>query len=53
MSDRRRSCHHQQQQHKRQTFDDKCRVLENELKKKGDTIDALRYGIELIIIFIN
>lgn len=50
MSDRRGSCHHrqqqqQQQQHTRQSFEDKCRVLENELRKKNDAIDTLRYGI--------
>jgi hypothetical protein len=43
MSDRRRSCHHQQQHHTRQTFGDKCRILEDEVRKKNDTIDALRY----------
>jgi hypothetical protein len=47
MSDQQRSCHHhqQQQQHIRRTFEDKCRVLEDELRKKNDTIDALKYEI--------
>jgi hypothetical protein len=44
MSDRR-SCHHHQRQHVRQVFDDRCRALDDELKRKTDTIDSLRYGI--------
>jgi hypothetical protein len=47
MSDQQRSCHHhqQQQQHMRRTFEDKCQVLEDELRKKNNTIDALKYEI--------
>jgi hypothetical protein len=46
MSDRRHPCHHQQQQqHARRSFEDKCRVLQNELRKKNDTIDTLKYEI--------
>jgi hypothetical protein len=40
MSDRR-SCQHQQ--YARQAFDDRCRVLEDELKRKTHTIDTLRF----------
>jgi hypothetical protein len=43
MSDRRSSHHHHH--HTRQTFEDKYRILENELKRKNDTIDSLRYVI--------
>ena len=41
MSDRRRTCQ-QQQQHVRQIFEDKCRSLEDEIKKKTETIEALK-----------
>ncbi|CAF2515639.1 unnamed protein product [Rotaria sp. Silwood2] len=40
----RRSCPHQQQ-HERQTFEDRCQILENELKQKNDTIGKLRNEI--------
>ncbi|CAF0832267.1 unnamed protein product [Rotaria sordida] len=40
------SCHHQQQ-HERQTFEDRCRVSENELKQKTDMSDKLRNEIVL------
>ncbi len=57
MSDLRRSCHshhqQQQQQHVRQTFQDKYRVLEDELRKKNETIDALRYARESIKNFLS
>ena len=48
MSDRRRAVHshHQrqtQQQPSRTTFEDKCRVIDDELRRQNDTIDALRY----------
>ncbi len=39
----RRSCHHQQ--YPRQKFDDRCRVLEDDLKRKNDTLDTLRYEL--------
>jgi hypothetical protein len=42
MSDRRRSFQ-QQQQNVRQTFEDKCRVLEDEIRKKNEAIDVLKY----------
>ncbi|CAF0879357.1 unnamed protein product [Rotaria sp. Silwood1] len=43
MSDRRSSHHHHHHHHHpRQTFEEKYRVLENELKRKNDTIDSLR-----------
>lgn len=38
MNDRRSSHHH----HTRQTFEEKYRALENELKRKNDTIESLR-----------
>ena len=38
----RHSCHHHHRQHARQTFEDRCQTLEDELKRKNDTIDALR-----------
>ena len=38
MSDRRSSHHH----HPRQSFEDKYRALENEIKRKNETIDTLR-----------
>ncbi len=39
MSDRRSSHHHH---HPRQSFEDKYRALENEIKRKNETIDTLR-----------
>ncbi|CAF3801044.1 unnamed protein product [Rotaria magnacalcarata] len=43
MSERRSSHHHHHHHHRpRQTFDEKYRVIENELKRKNDTIDSLR-----------
>jgi hypothetical protein len=41
----RRSSHHHHNHHllqTRQSFEEKYRVLENELKRKNDTIDTLR-----------
>jgi hypothetical protein len=38
MSDRRSSNHHRT----RQTFEEKYRALENELKRKNDTINSLK-----------
>ena len=40
MSDRRSSSHHHH--HHRPTFEEKCRALENELKRKNETIIELR-----------
>lgn len=40
MNDRRSSHHHHH--HQRQTFEEKYRTLENELKKKNQTIELLR-----------
>jgi len=43
MSDRRSfQHHHQHHHHTRPTFEEKYRALENELKRKNDTIDSLR-----------
>jgi hypothetical protein len=39
MSDRRSSNHHHRT---RQTFEEKYRALENELKRKNDTINSLK-----------
>lgn len=45
MSDRRSSHHHHHHHHPpRQSFEDKYRLLENELKRKNDAIDSLRYA---------
>jgi hypothetical protein len=46
MTDRRSSHHH----HTRQTFEEKYRTLENELKRKNDTIYALKYVLKLTMI---
>lgn len=44
MSDRRSfHHHHHRHHHQRQSFEEKYRVLENELKRKNDTMDSLRY----------
>ena len=50
MSDRHTSHHHHnhnhhRHRHSRQTFEEKYRILDNELKRKNDTIDSLRYLI--------
>jgi hypothetical protein len=39
-----RSCHHRHQQ-VREKIEDTYRALEDELRRKNDTIDALRYAI--------
>jgi hypothetical protein len=39
-----RSCHHRHQQ-VREQFEDTYRALEDELRRKNDTIDALRYEV--------
>ncbi|CAF4512303.1 unnamed protein product, partial [Rotaria magnacalcarata] len=52
MNDRRSSHHyhhhhhpHSQQQDVQQTVEERCQILENELKQKNDTIDKLRKEI--------
>jgi hypothetical protein len=48
MSDRQRSCHPPpHQQHVRQAFEDKCRALEDEIRKKNEAIDALKYATKM------
>lgn len=42
-----RSCHHRHEQI-RQKFEDKCHALENELRRKNETINALRYVCDII-----
>jgi hypothetical protein len=47
MTDRRSSSHHRHHHHhhSRQTFEEKYRSLENELRRKNDPNDSLRYTI--------
>ena len=46
----RRSSHHHHSRHSRQTFEEKYRVLEDELKRKND---SLRYSIFHLNIFYS
>ena len=42
--------HYYQHEHERQAFENRCRALEEELKRKNDTIDKLRYVLYLSLI---
>lgn len=43
MTDRRSYRHHFHQHELRRNFEDRCRTLEEELQRKNDSIDSIRY----------